>query len=159
MKDLTTFIIPSIDRATLQRAIDSCRNQAEYLVEIDRARIGEAAIRNGLILQAITPWVSMLDDDDTVSSDYVDRLAEEVKANPEADVIIFREIFPHGVVLPAWPVVAPGNIPISFSVKRDIAIKYPFIEQPHEDYQFIQKLDDAGCNIVFSKYLTYRMRH
>lgn len=159
MSDVTTFIIPSIERPTLQRAIDSIRGQANYLVEIDRQKIGPAAIRNGLIRHALTPWVSMLDDDDTVTPDYVERLEEEIRIHPEADVIIFREFFPHGVILPAWPVVAIGNIPISFSVKRETALACPFLDVPHEDFRFIEHLEKVGCQIVFSKYLTYRMRH
>lgn len=158
MSDLTTFIIPSIDRPTLQRAIDSVKGHP-YLVEIDRQHVGPSATRNGLIKLADTPWVSMLDDDDTVTPDYVDRLRDELKVNPEADVVIFREFFPHGVVLPAWPVVAMGNIPISFSIKRELALRYPFLDEPHEDFELIARLERAGAHIHFSQWLTYRMRH
>lgn len=156
---MTTFIIPSIDRPTLQRAMGSCIGQALCLVKIDTQRIGEGLIRNQLIEEAKTEWVSMLDDDDTITPDYVERLKEEIKLHPKADCIIFREYFLHGVVLPAYPIVAKGNIPISFSVRRDVALELPFKTEPHEDYEFVKRLHEAGKHIVFSPYLTYRMRH
>lgn len=168
--DLTTFIIPSIDRPELPRAIESVREQAPYLVEVDKERIGASEIRNRLIAQAKTEWVSMLDDDDTVTSDYVKRLHEELENNPYADVVIFREYFISelmddiGRKYPdhfIWqvPVVHWGQIGISFSVKRDVALKHPFIEEPNEDFHFIERLDKEGYNIHFSKYITYHARH
>lgn len=167
--DITTFIIPSCDRPTLQRAIDSCRKQAEYLVQIDRYKIGASAIRNELIQLAQTEWVSMLDDDDTVTEDYVRRLREESEAHPEADVIIFREYFladkmGEGYQYPdhfIWqaPIVHWGQFGIAFSVKRKVAMNYPFIEEPNEDFHFVERLDQAGIKIHFSKYLVYRARH
>lgn len=169
MSNLTTFIIPSIDRPTLQRAIDSCNNQANYLVEIDLQGIGASAIRNNLIRLANTEWVSMLDDDDTVTEDYVRRLHEESQKHPEAGIIIFREYFiqelmgdnnkyPDHFIWQA-PVVHWGQFGIAFSVKRDIAIKYPFLEEPNEDFHFVSRIDQAGIKIHFSKYLVYRGRH
>lgn len=170
MKDITTFIIPSIDRPTLQRAIDSVSKQAPYLVEIDKQHIGESAIRNGLIKLAETEWVSFLDDDDTVTDDYVQRLKEESEKHPEADVIIFREYFiselmdDDGKKYPdhfIWqaPLLHWGQVGISFSVKRDIAIEHPFVDEHNEDYHFLRRVEQAGYNIHFSKYLVYRARH
>lgn len=167
---LTTFIIPSIDRPELQRAIDSVnKTGANYLVEIDKQKIGASAIRNGLIKLANTKWVSFLDDDDTVTEDYVERLHEESLAHPEADVIVFREYFiqdkmEEGNPYPdhfIWqvPVVHWGQIGISFSVKRKVALEHPFLEEPNEDYHFVARLDELGYKIHFSKYLVYRARH
>lgn len=170
MGDITTFIIPSIDRPTLQRAIDSVRNQAPYLVEIDKQRIGESAIRNGLIKIADTEWVSFLDDDDTVTDDYVRRLREETDKHPDADVVIFREYFigelmeglgkyyPDHFIWQA-PVLHWGQVGISFSVKREIAMEYPFIDEDNEDYHFLRRIEAAGYKIHFSKYIVYRARH
>jgi glycosyltransferase involved in cell wall biosynthesis len=160
MKALTTFIIPSINRPTLDRAIAST-NQPNFtfLIKIDEERVGEGVIRNELIKQAETEWVSFVDDDDTVTSDYVQRLEEEIAAHPEADVIHFREYFLRGFVLPSWPVVEWGNVCIAYSVKREIAMQYPFQSEPYEDYEFIKRLHEAGKTIYFSNYLTYRERH
>lgn len=169
-KHLTTFIIPSIGRDTLQRAIDSAKDQAPVLVHIDEAREGEAAVRNELIKKAQSKWVSFLDDDDTVTDDYVKRLAEEEAKNPRADVIVFREYFigelmdDEGSKYPdhfIWqaPVVHMGQIGISFSVKRKVAETNPFIEEPHEDFHFVRRLKEKGYNIHFSPYIVYRARH
>jgi glycosyltransferase involved in cell wall biosynthesis len=156
---LTTFIIPTIRRVTLDRAIKSAQaTNAEVLIEHDEKRIGPGLTRNKLIQRAKTEWVSMLDDDDTVIPSYVDRLQEETAINSDADVVMFRIYFIHGVILPAWPNVYFGNIPISFSVKRDVALEFPFKSEPYEDYEFIKRLDEAGKKIIWSKYLTYLMR-
>lgn len=165
--DITTFIIPSVDRPTLQRAIDSCRKQAEYLVQIDKMKIGASAIRNELIRLAQTEWVSMLDDDDTITEDYVRRLREESEAHPEAGLIIFREYFIGELMADDYPdhfiwqapVVHWGQVGIAFSVKREIAMQYPFLEEPNEDFHFVSRIDQAGIKIHFSKYLVYRARH
>lgn len=180
MKDLTTFIIPTIDRPTLQRAFNSAETAQERvnegylpgsgtLFEIDRERIGEGTIRNRLIRQAKTEFVSMLDDDDTVTDDYVLRLDEELEKNPYADVVIFRayfiqELMADGNPYPdhfIWqvPVVEWGQIAASFSVKRQVALDNPFISEPNEDFHFIKRLEEAGYNIHFSKYITYKVRH
>lgn len=169
MSDLTTFIIPSIDRPTLQRAIDSVSKQAPYLVEIDKNHIGESAIRNSLIKLADTEWVSFLDDDDTVTDDYVARLKEESEKHPEADVIVFREYFiqelmntgnqyPDHFIWQA-PVVHWGQIGIAFSVKRQIAMNHPFMDEENEDFHFVERIDKARHKIHFSKYMVYRARH
>lgn len=165
--DITTFIIPSVDRPTLQRAIDSAAKQAPYLVKVDEKRIGAGAIRNNLVRQAKTEWVSFLDDDDTVTEDYVDRLKEEAEKHPEADLIIFREylisdlmddMYPDHFI---WqvPMVHWGQIGISFSVKREVAMKHPFLSEPNEDFHFVRRVEEAGYNIHFSKYIVYRARH
>lgn len=170
MGDITTFIIPSIDRPELQRAIDSAKKQAPYLIEIDKQKIGASAIRNGLIKLANTKWVSMLDDDDTVTDDYVARLQEESDKHPEADVIVFREYFigelmeGEGKKYPdhfiwAAPVVHWGQIGIAFSVKREVAINHPFLDEPNEDFHFVARIEEAGHKIHFSKYIVYRARH
>jgi len=158
---MTTFIIPSINRKTLKRAVDSAEaTGATVSILLDIDRVGESTMRNELAKQAKTPWLSYLDDDDTITSDYVERLEEEIANHPEADVIHFRQYFcDTGHILPTWPEVTWGNIGIAFSVKKDIALKYPFQTEEHEDYKFIKRIQEAGHNIHFSKYITYRVRH
>lgn len=159
---ITSFIIPSIDRPTLGRAKMSVYNATgEFpLCEIDTERIGPGEIRNRLIKQADTEWVSFLDDDDTITLDYVDRLKEEIAAHPEADVIHFTQYFvEQRLIFPHWPTVNFENIGIGFSVKRELALKHPFKSEPHEDYHFVKRLADEGYNVFFSKYCVYRVRH
>lgn len=156
---LTTFIIPSIDRDTLTRAVLSVEPHP-FEVGLDKQREGAGIIRNRLIEKAKTEWVSMLDDDDTITEDYVQRLEEESKAHPEADVIHFREYFNDtGELLPYWPELTFSNVGVSFSVKRQVAIDNPFEAEPFEDYEFLKRLNDRGYIIHFSKYIVYRVRH
>jgi glycosyltransferase involved in cell wall biosynthesis len=158
----TTFIIPSVGRDTLQRAVQSVEaTGAAYLVGTDIAHKGPSVIRNMLIKQAETPWVSFLDDDDSITPDYVERLTEELRMSPGADVVIFREYFLNQTLIPAkgnhnieW-----GNVGISFSVKREVALKHPFRRIRYEDYEFLKKLQDEGYTISFSPYMTYKERH
>lgn len=158
---LTTFIIPSVNRPTLQRAIDSAKaTECEVLYKVDETDQGRSATRNELIKQATTPWVSFLDDDDTVYPDYVERLQQEINAHPDADVVHFREYFmPTGHMFPTWPVVEWGNVGICFSVRRELAILHPFVEQDYEDFKFVENLYNKGFIVYFSKYLTYKARH
>lgn len=157
---ITTFIVPSIKRSTLRRAIESAEGQALVRFKIDINRTGPSAIRNELIAQARTTWVSMLDDDDTVTDDYVQRLREEWLAHPDADVIIFREYFPkEDKFIWQQPIVKWGNVGIAFSVRREVALKFPFKQVTHEDLDFLLTLQNAGKKIIFSKYIVYRCRH
>lgn len=164
----TTFIIPSIGRDTLQRAINSAKNQAPVITFEDFAHQGAGAVRNLLIAQVKTEWVSMLDDDDTVTDDYVQRLEEEGVAHPEADVIVFREYFIADLMgddvtedhfIWTKPVVEWGQIGIAFSVKREVALKHPYASEAYEDLHFVERIQEAGHKIHFSKYLVYRGRH
>lgn len=155
---LTTFVIPTIRRDTLQRAIDST-NGYSCLVGYDDAHEGEAVIRNRLIRKVKTPWVSFLDDDDSITEDYVKRLVEEISKNPEADLIHFRQYFLRGHLLPSWPKVEWGNIGIAYSVKTGVARQFPFKSVKNEDWIQVKEMHDAGKKIVFSPYITYRVRH
>jgi hypothetical protein len=155
---VTTFILPSIRRPTLQRAINSVAPHP-YKVGYDDDRGSRGSIRMELIQLADTPWVSMLDDDDSVTCDYVQRLEEEIAAHPDAGCIIFRQWWLRGQFIPVAPEVEWGNIGISFSVKRDIALAHPMRDEPHEDLHFIERLQAAGVKLRFSPYITYRVRH
>lgn len=157
----TTFVIPTIRRDTLDRAIESVQKTgANYLVGYDDSpRIGESEIRNGLIWEVDTPWVSFLDDDDTVTEDYVRRLEEEIKNHPEADIIHFRQYWLRGLILPTWTTVEWGNVGIAYSVKTEVAKQFPFKSVKNEDWIQVKEMVDAGKKLHFSPYITYRVRH
>lgn len=127
---------------------------------------GRSAVRNALIEEASTEWVSFLDDDDTVYCEYVQRLEEELVAHPEVDLVHFRAYFidrAYNVeteqLFPAAQTVEWGHVGICFSVKRELALRYPFIEEPWEDFEFVRRISEEGYNVFFSKYITYKVRH
>jgi glycosyltransferase involved in cell wall biosynthesis len=158
----TTFIIPSMGRDTLERAIKSAEAAGgKVLHEIDKNHEGPSVIRNKLIKKAKTEWVSFLDDDDTVTTDYVEKLDKELQMSPQADVVVFKEFFLNGLVIPVpgEPKVAWGNVGIAFSVKREAALAHPFQHIRYEDYEFLKTLEGFGYLISFSPYCTYRERH
>lgn len=119
-KTFTTFVIPSIGRITLKRAIHSLLRQTDpdwkAVIMLDgRIRIrnliprrfihkiillrtpykyGSAGrVRNYAIQNCFnTKWISFLDDDDTVGPNYVKALKHEVKLTPKSELILFRMI-------------------------------------------------------------------
>jgi glycosyltransferase involved in cell wall biosynthesis len=114
---LVTFIIPSINRPTLRRALDSIAAQtnvafrAVLIMDGCKApefvssytwlqtitlpsRVGTrnyaGEVRNIGIREVTTEWIAFLDDDDTIAPSYVNSLAEEIRRRPGADAVIFR---------------------------------------------------------------------
>lgn len=156
--NLTTFIISTIRRPTLERALKSVKD-LPHLIGYDDHHEGPGAVRNRLIAQAATLWVSFLDDDDSITEDYVERLQEEIEKTPYADVIHFRQYFLRGHILPSWPIVEWGNVGIAYSIQREVALQFPFRDVKYEDYDQVKRVSDAGKAVVFSPYITYRVRH
>lgn len=177
-----TIIIPTIGRPTLQRAIDSVLMQTnegwQCYVEGDgvnpRDVIGdpsygkvlswkqphfrhESDMRNIGVTQADTEWVGFLDDDDTLSPNYVKWLKEEAADN---DVVIFRQTFlkagdQEATVFPSRPEIVWGNVGISYAIKREWALKHPFKRSRHEDLLQLVAVEAAGAKIHFSNHIAY----
>jgi glycosyltransferase involved in cell wall biosynthesis len=111
-----TFIIPTIGRSSLINTIASLINQTDpnwkaiivfdgieptiqikdpriKCIEILKAGIGHNSagnVRNEGIRWVTTEWIGLLDDDDIISSSYVETFLNEINEYPEMDVIIFR---------------------------------------------------------------------
>lgn len=157
-----TVVIPTLGRPSLKEAIASC-GKTPTEVEVDDERRGAGPTRNIAISRVKTTWVGFLDDDDRVTRDYGSRVESEIKANPDADAIVFRAKYSDGRVLPKVPQVIYGNVPISFCVKTELAKKYPFVKgenafMMNEDYLFLKTLEENGAKIVFSPHVTYLVR-
>ena len=115
MEDILTFIIPSIGRESLKFSVDSLLNQTNnnwkaiiifdgvkntlninnekiitYEIEKKGSSINQASeVRNYGISKANSEWIAFLDDDDTISNDYVEIFYKE-KQIFNFDVYIFR---------------------------------------------------------------------
>lgn len=143
-------------------------------------RSGAGPVRNYAISQASTDWVAFLDDDDVVTSDYVETLSKEISES-NCDAVAFRMwrtlIKDHvksdiadskpgqkefGRFLPRPGHKAesfkPGNLGISFATKRKLFEKYKFPRGRGEDYALMNDLKNNKIKIVFSKKLTYFVR-
>jgi hypothetical protein len=147
---LVTFIVPTINRATLSRTLASIQQQTmpywkaiiifdgcEANEIINDARIQYVSIakiggkhkkrntagyvRNHGMKMVDTPWIGFVDDDDVITPKYVERLMEETEMTPSADVIVFRMIDKDQIIPPAeCSEIKQSLIGISFAIKTDL---------------------------------------
>ena len=109
-----TFIIPSIRRPTLQRTIESLKNQTNpnwkaivifdgvdpiisddsriECMKIEKIGYSKCAgyVRNAGMTHVTTEWIGFVDDDDVITPNYVECFLSEKNGN---DVIIFRMMY------------------------------------------------------------------
>lgn len=184
---IVTFIIPSVNRPTLQRTIHSLQQQNnpnwEAIIVFDgvepsntvkdpRIKILQCLktgvmnhageVRNKAMQHVKTEWIAFVDDDDSLSRNYVDCLVEESKLCPDASVVIFRmwhnsqqKVFP----LPNHTDFSECCVGISFSIKTNLyqsGIK--FQPGPTEDFQLLDTIRKGGHKMVISPYITYWVR-
>lgn len=183
MKTIITFIIPTIGRKTLERTILSLINQNNqnwkaiiifdgvknninqnidkrisiYEIKKQGKKNMAGLVRNyGINKVNDSDWIGFVDDDDTISKDYIDKLLIESKYQP--DVILFR-LCQDNLILP--PInndcICKGLVGISFCVKTDILKLIEFKNSHREDYVLLTKLKKK-YKILFSKYITYYVR-
>jgi hypothetical protein len=181
-----TFIIPSIGRETLKDSIDSLIKQTNKnwnaliifdgvknnfsfndtrikIIEINKIGLSDKKSCAGLVrnvgiqnLDVNTKWVGFLDDDDTISSSYIDNIIkEENLSNP--DIIIYRMAYQNGYVLPTKfdKNIIRNKVGISFCLKTHIAKNTYFENNPYEDYIYLKNLEKLKYKIVISNYVTY----
>jgi glycosyltransferase involved in cell wall biosynthesis len=107
-----------------------------------------------------TPWVGFLDDDDRLTLDYVERLKEECRLTPNADLIVFK-MMDKSLILPppSSTELVKNEIGISFSFRSSLIQEgCRFESSEDEDYQLVRSVYRAGKHIVFSPYVTYLVR-
>jgi glycosyltransferase involved in cell wall biosynthesis len=104
-------------------------------------------------------WVAFLDDDDTVSCDYVAAVRAEGQDN---DLLVFRMAFPDGRVLP--PVgtydLGEGNVGISYAVRNSFLKQYKinFVNDEVEDFLFLTSCLVKGAKYKVSDTVAYYVR-
>ena len=181
MKEKITFIIPTIGRDTLLRTINSLLKQSlpnwkaivvcdginaisfgdERISCLKVEKTGKSnhagAVRNFAIDQVDTEWMAFVDDDDTLSKNYMLRFEEEVFLNPKANCIIWR-MYDRNRVLPEPKSknFIKNYVGISFAVKKSAGIK--FEPSGWEDYYYLDKLRSRNERIVISPYVNYFVR-
>jgi glycosyltransferase involved in cell wall biosynthesis len=154
-------------------AFDNVNEKDVSLIEDDRIKYiflpakhgdgnnGGGEVRNKAIQKAYTDWIGFLDDDDSFTEDYIDSFNDEIKSNPEVDVVIFKMRYDNGVVRPpeGLKTIICGQVGISFAVNLNFLRKHnlEFVNSKIEDYELLKKLELSGANIHFSDKIVYNV--
>jgi len=172
--EFVTFIIPSLGRSTLTRALKSLHAQtvdrwkaivcfetgvaptieSEGKVSVyasgyeKNARVNSGVTRNYAITKADTEWLAFIDDDDAATTDYVECLEEEIRNNPGVAVVVFRMVYPNKRYLPVagfdMAQLRQGHIGVSFAVRRELCDKYKFVSGRRADFKLLKALKEGG---------------
>ena len=182
--DYITFIIPSIGRNSLLNTIDSLKNQNNnnwkaiiifdgcknildekyinnqisfYEIEKTNCIINQASdVRNYGLQFVKSNWIAFLDDDDTISDDYVDYFFYQ-KNFFNFDLFIYRMINQDFKIFPSLlsKDLIPCDVGISFIAKKDIFKKIKFENSHCEDYDFLNLVKKNNYLILISNTIKY----
>jgi len=176
-----TFIIPTIGRETLSLTLQSLKNQTitnwkaivifdgieptiyetdpritiiKTPIKLGQGYNSAGLVRNYGIKFVNTEWVAFVDDDDSITPNYIESFLSELWLDP--DVIIFRMTLDDRVC----PSIDSTNffiknVGISFAVKTELVSKFIFIPSIEEDFEFLDKVRLKNYKIVLSPYITY----
>lgn len=174
---MITFILPTVNRDTLEAAVSSIINQsnpnwklmiigdkcipnietADPRIETWRVLNCTCAsdVRNSLVHKITTEWVGFIDDDDILCPEYV---AEVERVKDQTNFIMFK-MQNYDSIIPHKDVIKFGNVGISFAMKTDLLRANPFQGwECGEDFRMIKAIEDSGEEIYFSEYLGYIVR-
>lgn len=184
---MITFIIPSLNRPTIKRTIESLINQTSpnwkaiviydgikgevfedtriKTIEINKTGLvgpnnGQSGlVRNVGIKETETEWIGFLDDDDSIEKDYVETLKENYS---KYDFVVWRMKYENGQVLPPLSTneLVFARVGISFCYKKNI-FKELFFSQNRdgEDFDFLMELKERSNNFIITPEVTYKVRH
>jgi hypothetical protein len=186
LEDTITFIIPSINRDTLDRTVRSLQDQSNpnwkaiiiydgvegNTFDDDRIQTektnkcgskstvhGQAGlVRNVGLLRCKTKWIGFLDDDDTLHIDYVKTLYEKYS---NYDLVIWRMINKQdGSILPEHDRrdLVYGHVGISFCFKNIFGLVFPG-NSNREDYDFLTRLVYFTNNYIITPEVYYNVGH
>ena len=186
MEPFITFIIPSLNRSTITRTVDSLLNQTNpnwnaiilydgvvgTVFEDERIKtleipktglVGSANGQSGLvrnvgIKMVKTEWIGFLDDDDTLHKDYVKTLTEKYLSY---DFVVWRMQYFSGRVLPSQSNnnLIFGDVGISFCYKNKFDNLLFDNNRDGEDFDFLIKLKKLTDNWVITPEVYYNVRH
>jgi glycosyltransferase involved in cell wall biosynthesis len=187
-KPLITFIIPTIGRSTLSKTLNSLINQTNpnwkaivifdgisstiqntdpRICIIESPKLGQGhnyagLVRNYGITFAHTEWVAFVDDDDSLSNNYVKILIKESSTHSLADIILFRMEVDTDCILPSLSTDTfyERQVGISFAVKKKVFDDgHIFIPHPGEDFYYLNEAKNKKYNIMISPYVMYFVRN
>lgn len=181
-----TFIIPSINRESLQKTVKSLLNQTnpnwECIIiydgvngpSFDDERIRtliipksggnsphhgmSGLVRNHGLNECTTEWIGFLDDDDTIHENYVDTL---FKKYSNYDFVIWRMVDLSGRIIPSiWNNnISFGEVGISFCYKNKFNNLLFDNNRDGEDYDMILKLKSMSDNYIITPEVYYKINH
>jgi glycosyltransferase involved in cell wall biosynthesis len=157
---LVTIVVPTIGRREWQRALDSIESQTiptQWILQPDSGPKGKGAgpTRNLALKRVTTEWVGFCDDDDFLDPHYHEWLIEE---SPGFDMVIFKmKNSPTGAVPYTTNVdeLKYNEVGISFALKTELALKFPFENMIGEDYELIMRVKESGAKIKISERIAY----
>jgi len=186
MKNEITFIIPSINRPTLTRSVESLLNQTNpnwkciiiydgvdglnfedkriKSIKIEKNGIiggyhGQSGlVRNHGLALCDTNWIGFLDDDDTLHPDYVNLLFEKYS---DYDFVVWRMKDSSGEIRPRFDYkdLIFGNVGISFCYKNKFENLIFDSNCEGEDFVFLTKLTELSSNYIITPEVYYNIRH
>lgn len=182
-----TFIIPTIGRNTLIKTIKSLENQTNdnwdafiifdgiksnidinnskiKIIEIDKMGVDKNSagnVRNKGMEYALSlgtsEWFGFVDDDDTLSNNYVEIFNSEIQSYSYMDVIIMR-MNHDNIILPPLEIddIYINKVGISFIMKANIfKNELKFIPDMREDFYYLMAIKNNNYKIMISPYITY----
>lgn len=186
MEPFITFIIPSLNRPTITRTVDSLLNQTnpnwnaiilydgvvgtlfddERIKTLDIPKTGlvgpangqSGLVRNEGIKLCDTEWIGFLDDDDTIHPDYVKKLFEEYS---NYDFVVWRMKYQNGLIFPEphRTNLVFARVGISFCYKNKFDKLLFDNNRDGEDFDFLSKLKNLTSNWVITPEVYYNVRH
>lgn len=183
---MITFIIPSLNRDTLSRTINSLILQSDErwkciivydgidglefndprIITIKINKIGisgsnhgqSGLVRNEGIKISNTEWIGFLDDDDTIHHDYVKTLFENYSIY---DFVVWRMRYTNNKILPEINRndLVFGRVGISFCYKNKFNDLFFDVNRDGEDFDFLMKLKSLTNNWVITPEVFYNVNH
>jgi len=181
-----TFIIPTIGRETLSNSFKCLIDQTDpnwkaivifdgmsLTIESPDHRIklitceklgdghnGGGSVRNYGMQFVDTEWIAFLDDDDSISREYVSTLKKEITNYNDIDFILFRMEY-WGHILPHINAsnVSQGCCGISFAIRSKIFKGgHKFKNSSSEDFKFLCSSCEFGYKFMLSSHILYFAR-
>jgi glycosyltransferase involved in cell wall biosynthesis len=184
---MITFIIPSLNRPTIKRTIESLINQTSdnwnaiviydgvdgekfdddrvMTIKIDKTGLvgpkngHSGLVRNEGIKLVDTDWIGFLDDDDSLDKNYVKTLFEKYQ---KYDFVVWRMVYENGFILPPISMndLVFARVGISFCYKKNIFKELLFSQnRDGEDFDFLMGLKKQSNKFIITPEVMYKVRH
>jgi hypothetical protein len=125
---------------------------------------GAGGVRNHMIRDyATSNWVAFVDDDDTLSPDYIQHWESGRQHDKSADIIIFR-MEARSVIPPLeyGSIAVKKKVGISYAVRKELFVRkqngVAFVPHHFEDYNFLKQAQTYNAIILISDCVTYFVR-